>query len=199
MNTEYTSFEPPEEKISHAASKRGTTFHWWPPGFLGEDEMEPLFASSPQGDEAEEDEADEAEDLTEALSQRLAQAFRIIDRQAKQINDLAEEIDQLEEDQRQSKDAAEKVRQRYRRGIQCVVGGLGLVGVLVFHREICQVGWNAFSCVITALNLSPEDVIGFLTAAVAVWLFWKAAKWLWRSAAEEFFGEGGVEDDLGDR
>ena len=197
MNTEYTSFEPPEEECSQAASRRDAPFHWWPPGFLGEDESEPLSTSSPEGDEVEEEE--EAEDLTDALSQRLAQAFRIIDRQAKQINDLADEIDQLEEAQRQSKDAAEKVRQRYRRGIQCVVGGLGLAVTLVFHREVCQVGWNTFSCVTAALQLNARDVIGFLTAAAAVWLFWKVSKWLWRSAVEEFFGEGGDEDDLGDR
>lgn len=199
MNTEYTSFEPPEEKISHAASKRGKTFHWWPPGFLGEDEHEPLFTSSPEGDEVEEDASDEAEDLIDALSRRLTQASRVIDRQAKQINELAAEIDRLEDARCQAKDAVEKVKRSYRRGIQFVAGSLGLVVVLVFHREICQVGWNLFRWGTVALNLSPEDVVGFLTAATTLWLLWKGAKWLWHSAAEEFFGEGDGEDDLGDR
>jgi len=146
-------------------------YFWWPPGFLE--------------DAIPEDAPPTREDTD--ISQRLARAFRTIERQRIQIDELNSSLELWKNIELRTLQKLTRFKRRCRAAVQGTVILLLLIALWLWHEAIATVGWNILHSVASALGTTAEFLSGLLIAARLTCGMWALAKSVFRAAMEDLF------------
>lgn len=177
---ESVSEAPPSSPEGGSSGKKSC--FWWPSDFWDEQDD---VQNCPNASFAEADGSPKHEGAEKDLLHNLRYAYQLVSYQSDRIAQLSEEVEQLEHAVSAAQRDAARFKKNCRRTAQAVCAVLALTALSLWHREIGQVGWNLFQGAAGILNCSPQQMVGLLTAAVLVRLFWKLAKAIFSAALEE--------------
>ncbi len=184
---------PAEEDGAPSSGVKQQSFSWWPVDFFNADEADNAEDANAATDTAA------AFNKEEDLARQLRDAYQVIERQHRKIGDLRDEIDNCEAALHTAEHTLRTTKKRHRMIWYGLLGFSGLTAIMLWHREISQVGWNIFHLAADVLNLAPEAIVGFLTSGALVWLFGQIVRWTYYAAMEDLLQEQEDDYDLHNR